>query len=333
MREKCYKNVDVSVYGDILKDKFFCEKKNISLKRTNEFMKELHTCSVYIELFHKDVQKEINKINYAQYGFKSQDDCMSSSKPDVFENRHIVTLIPKVFYELEDKIDLLSPITNSDELFLIMIGDTFERIKIKAQNVIHETEAACHIELYAKKNLQVLHRVFYDATNQINEICSQEKNFRFFKVFVLNTFIYNTILYYQKMFSRFYKDCIIDKNNLKFELLNSIKIQPIMEQIAYYSKSKEKKLIESEKVKPIVWNTQVNILATLIYDLLNEKLPDNKKMLEADIKDLSYLINKYVQDKNGNPISRNTVEICLKDYRSDKRAKNNKKIDVKKYQN
>ena len=36
-------------------------------------------------------------------------------------------------------------------------------------------------------------------------------------------------------------------------------------------------------------------------------------------------------DKNGKPINRSTIRICMQEYREDKRAKGKKRIDISKY--
>jgi len=148
----------------------------------------------------------------------------------------------------------------------------------------------------------------------------------------LYTFIYNAILYYQKTFSDFYTGQILTKETLKLELADAIGLNSLIESTQHKSNNKSIFIKNLDpKIPSMVWNGQVNSIITLFYDLMNYRHDDENFLLETTEKAITDLLNKYFTDKNGNPINRNTIRICLQEYRDDKRSKGEKRIDISKY--
>jgi len=331
MQTKSYQRTDVSIFKEILRKKFCPEDdKGASKKVLLEMIQRINEKEIIIDGLEIDKKKEQNNINVREFGFKENSDVKFDFVQDVFENKTKMVMTAKTIYELEDKIELPYPANNKGKLYLAFISDTFERLKIKAENVVSATNETKYIELYAKKNIQVAQRIFYDARMLLNRTQIKGDRNIIFLVFVQNVFIINVILYYQNMFSSFYNEKKMTKKSLKAELYDSVGMNIMMEPVAEYGKNeKEEELIEEERI--FQWNGQVNVLATFFYDALNEKLSNKKMLLDADKEDIKYILNKFFVDKNGNAISKETIRTCLTDHRDEKRAKGKKRIDISKY--
>lgn len=331
MKKKPHQRIDVSIFNEILKNKHCPEDDKESTKKVLlETIKKVYRVEIDIPGLDIDKKIELNKIDIREYGFKDKNDVIIEFVQDVFESKTKIILIPKTIYELEDKIELPIAINNKGKLYLAFMSDTFERLKVKAENIISETEETKHIELYAKKNIQMSQRIFYDARMVLNKMQSEGTKTEIFIVFVQNVFLINVILYLQKMFSAFYHEKLLTRKSLKTELYDSVGMNIFMEPVSEYGNVK-KEAAPIEKERQLKWNGQVNVLATFFYDALNEKIGNKKMLLEADIEDIKYLLNKYFIDKNGNAISKETIRTCLSEYRDEKRAKGNKRIDISKY--
>ena len=322
--KKQYQRIDVNIFREILKSNFCpTEEKGYSKKILIETIQEINKTEIILKGLKLNHKKEFAKINFREFGFKEQKDIKIEVIEDIFENKTIIILKPKTVYELEDQIELPSPSNNKQKFYLALMSDTFERIVIKADNILDETENKNHIELYASKNIQKMTRIFHEAKNLLTKIQKQNDNSDKFFVYVQTIFISNTILYLQKTFSGFYKDKLYSKKTLKSELCESIGINMFMEPRADYGRTEEPKIGIAYKKK--IWNGNINILITLIYDLMQiSLLDDDTKWAEA------FIYNTFL-NKNGKEISKETIRICLQKFREDKRAKGKKRIDISKY--
>lgn len=302
-KSKNYQKADVLIFKQVLENKFFCKTKNINEEIVKNYIKKLYRSEIYISGLNCDLQNEIEKMHLQEFGFKSIDDVKIEYREDVFNNLTKIILEPTSVYGNGDKLGIPIPDIIEKKLFLIFVSDTFERLKIKAENVINNSCCDKHIELYAKKNIQVLGSIFGAATNYMKEICIKGDSNKFFRVYVLNTYIYSTILFYQKMFRYFFTEEVHSLDNLKMELVNSIGIHTILEPMSDYKKSNE--TLESFDIQPIVWNDKINVLATLFYDLREEG-----KITASDQQIIDYICTNFI-DKNGKPISKILLEFVF----------------------
>lgn len=324
IRAKSYQKTDVLIFKEIFEKQFFCKTKSIDEEKVKEHIRNLYRTEITIPGLDCHIQTEIDKLNIQEFGFKTSNDFEPNHIREVFSNSTKIILEPKTVYFDGDKLGIPEPEQIEKALFLMFISDTFERLKVKVENVIKSSYYDKHIELYAKKNIQVLGSIFEDSLEYMKAVCIKEENFKFFRIYVLNTYIYHTILYYQNRFSNFYSEEKHKLNSLRMDLVDSIGIHTILEPMFSYGELNESET-ETQGIKPFVWKDQINVLATLFYDLRKVKL------INASDKDIIDFICEFFVDKNGKKISRNTIRICLYDYRSDKRASGSKRIDVKKY--
>lgn len=226
----------------------------------------------------------------------------------------------KIIYELEEEIELPTTISLKQKQYHAILSDTFERLKIKCNNVLNDTDEHQQIALYASKNIQAITRIFYEAKTLLKKSKKQKTNKDRFNIYVQTLFISNCILYLQNMFSSYYHQKNYTKNNLKLEMYDSIGPELFSEPNADYGINEETSSNSKLKI-----SDNINIIITLYYDMMkNGLIEDNPKLVE------NHIHNTFVS-RNGTAISRSTIYTALKEYRPEKRAKGNKRIDISKY--
>ena len=322
--KKPYQRIDVNVYKEILKNKF-CpdDEKGSSKKVLLEMLQQINKFEIKIEGLNIDIKKELGKINFREFGFKERADVKIEFKEEVFDDNTKIVLKPKTIYELEDNIELPKHSNNKQKQYLALMADTFERIKIKAENILEETNEHKHIEMYANKNIQKILRIFYEAITVLTKLQKNKDNTDRFFVYVQTIFIMNSILYYQSMFSAYHKEKDYSKKTLKIELYDSVGPDLFMEPVVEYGKQVDVDTVSEHKKIKLKGN--INVLITAYYDLMKAGiLEDDPKAME------DYIFNTYL-NKNGNPISRYTINTCLKEYRTEKRVTGTKRIKIPTY--
>lgn len=332
MNQEAYRSIDVDVFKEILENELFNsdESKNVDVLK---LVKRISTVEIKLQGLDLDIKKESSRIKFKQYGFRVKADFIIETKSDVFENETIIKLIPQTVYELEDVIKKLPlPYCDNGKKLKMLMGDSFERLKIKSKNILRNSANDDQIVHYAKKNIQVAQRNCYDARMFLVKIQKTGNRDAIFLVFMANVFMINVHAYLLKMFSSYYDDTKNEKDKQKAELYDIIDLNVIMEPEIEYKRRNEQKEVEYNFVFPkFKWNLQVNQLLTMIYDLQHEKDGDSHPILEADPKDIQEALNRMFVDRKGKQLNKLTIKTCLSESRSDKRAQGNKRIDVKKY--
>jgi hypothetical protein len=316
--KKAYQRIDVNVFKEILREKYCpTAEKGASKKVLLEIIREISKVIIKIKGNNLNKNEIIGNINFKEFGFKEQSDVKIKFTETVFGHTEL-TLQAKKIYELQEGIELPIPRNNKQKQYQTLLSDTFERLKIKCENIISDTDEQKHIELYANKNIQTITRIFYEAKTLLYK-CKEKLNDKDrFYIYVQTLFILNTVLFMQNMFSSYYKEKNYSKRTLKLEMYDAVGPDLFSEPTAGYGNSDS----NDNKFK---WMVQINQLATFYYDL------NKSGLIESTPKQLEdHIVNNYV-DKNGNAISRATIKTCLNEYRPDKRAKGKKRIDISKY--
>lgn len=320
---KQHQRIDVNILREILKKKFCTEKeKGYSKKVLLKIIQEINKVEIKLKGLKQNYKNEIESLNFKEYGFRNANDIKIDVREDVFENKTIITLKPKAEYELEGILQLTAPSSYKHRNFIALMCDTYERIKIKADNIIDEVDNKDHIELYATKNIQKAVQIFFEAKAVLDKIHKRKDDSDKFFVYIQMLFIANIILYLQNIFASFYKEKQYSKRTLQSEIFDSINLDIAMEPTTEYGK---KQVEEKPKRKKLIWKKNINILITLHYDLYNDNSYD------AQTKDIENFIHDNYLNKQGKEISRETIRICMQKFRDDKRAKGKKRIDISNY--
>ena len=326
MQVEPYQRIDVKIFEEILRKKHCSNETPVKTKKALfELVQSLNEVIIKVDGLDIDKKKEVKKINFKEHGFKNINDVNIEFSKDVFEIKNKITLKANTLYELEDHIELPEPIDEKGDLYLLFLADAFERLKIKAENILDITGDNKSIELYAKKNIQKARRIFYDSRIMLERTQSNGNRTDIYIFYVLNIFIINVILYLQKMFSAFYKEEKETKEKLKYALYDSIKLDVLMEPVVEYKNEEKQDDIYFK------WNGQINSFIAIFYDLANRTLPNNKILLEVDQNKLVEFMSKHVIDKKGKRFNENTIRTCLKESKFDKRPQGDKRHDIEKY--
>lgn len=332
MSTEAHRCIDVNVFKRILSNEFF---NNELIDRSDilALVQKISSVEIRFPGIEIDVKKETGRIKFQQFGFREKTDFKIEIKKDVFESETVITLVPIKVYDLEDVVKKMPvPYCHKGKKLSLLLGDTFERLKVKSQNILQNSANDDQITHYAKKNIQVALRNCYEARMLLVKIQKLGKRKPIFLAFMVNVFMINVLSYLFKMFSAYHEDKKNEKDKQKAALYDVIDYNVIMEpEVEYVSK---KEIVENVMINDnykVKWNGPVNKLLTAIYDLQHTMNEENDPMLEAEIKVLQEIISNVILDKKGNPINKLTVKTCLSESRDDKRAHGNKKFDVKKY--
>jgi len=334
MNLEAYKCIDVDVFKEILVNKFFHDLNDDDENFTIlDLVKKVNTVEIKLQGIDHDIKMLNSQIKFRQYGFRAKADFKLIPKQDFFENETILYLIPQKVYELEDVIKKMPvPYCEKGKTLNLLLGDSFERLKVKSKNILRNSANDNQITHYAKKNIQVALRNCYDARLFLVKIQKTKNRNAIYLVIMANIFMINVLSYLHKMFSSYYKDDNNLKDKQKSALYDIMDFSLIRDPEAEY-KQKEETRKENQEIKlpKIQLHVQTNQFLTAVYDSLNFEVEENIRGIEIDQKELEDLISRIVYDKKGNLLKKSTISTCLKPSREDKRVSGSKKIDVSKY--
>lgn len=331
MELKNYNQIIVNIFKEVLQKGSNVNYVNGLKKDTLQLVQINNRKEFIMAGLNIDQSSILDKINYHEYGFKNKKEALIMVETDIFKNETKIILTPKHIYELEDFILLPKSNNKKNIAFQLILADAFERVKIKSENIIRVTNQSKFIELFASKNIQMANRIYYDARNELRKQQIVGDKQAIFNLIVLNIHLINLILYLQKMFSSFYNDEKYSRLDLRTQLHDTFNLDVMLEHFDTYPSIKQNIQLPKLDNLKFVWNGQINTLITLFYELMNTSITHGKMLLECKNEDIIELLNSFFEDKNGNPINKTTIEICLKDYRDDKRAKGKKRLDISNY--
>jgi len=320
-----HKSIDVDVFKVILDQYLLHENTEHANTSLIDLIKQIHSVEIKLPGIDSEKKNETKNINLKQYGFKNKSDCIINTKQNVFENETIISFSPKNVYELEDKVKKMPiPYSDKGKILKQLISDAFERLKVKAKHILENSDNDEQITHYAKKNIQVALRNSYDARMCLMKTQKTKNHDAIMLALMINVFMVNVVNFLQNMFSSYYCNKKTDKNKQKADLYDIIDVNVLMEPPSEYKTKKE------EQINPpkIVWNGNVNSLATIFFDLMQVKTNEGKPLLQADSKDIQDLLHNFFVDKNGLAINKNTIATCLRPSKEEKRSNGNKRIDL-----
>jgi hypothetical protein len=328
MVKKLYNRIDVSIFEEAFSKNILGNPKISSLKHVLSFIQKKHTYEYYVPSLNVKPRVILENISWKELGFRSPNDYLVDTKQDVFEKRTKVCLIPKILYDVEGVSNLPKPINDHTEAYQVYIVDIFERVKIKAENILHEIELAEHIELYATKNIQLAVKLYGDSLVRLKKLQQSEADtFIVFNIISLNFNLLNLISYLQDLFKGFYKGEEYCLNELRSKLLQSIGNRFIYS--FFDCTNRASKTIENNACDlRIKWNGQINTLITLCYDLMHYTMDGDSALLECSNEDIKKLLTRNFVDKRGKSFNPFTIETCMNDTRKEKRASGRKRIKI-----
>ncbi len=336
MYAEAHKSIDVDVFKQILTNEFFPESKSETNETNLQLIQRLNLIEMRLPGLDLDLKKTALKIEHQQFGFKKKSDFKIEFKSEIIDNETILYLISVCIYELQDEIKKLPiPHCEKGNKLRILMGDAFERLKVKTQNILHYSDNDEQIIHYAKKNIQVSLQNCHNARQLLVKIQKTKNQDAIVLVFMANVFMINVVSYLFKTFSNFHTDYNSEKVRQKALLFDVMDLDLMMEpKVEYQTKTADEKTDEAEtacsEVK-IKWNMPVTSLISMIYDFQHTELDDKSKAIEVSNKDVQTFLNQCFVDKNGKPINKATVKTALCESRDDKRAKGRHRIDISRF--
>jgi hypothetical protein len=280
-------------------------------------------------------------------------------------NKQEIYIKPVRIYELKEMIDL--PYFNSFKCvsYLELLGDEFERIKIRAEKILEKALDENLIRAYANRHIQIAKRLFHDAKRSLLDVQNKNNPEDIYIFFALNLFIVRTILLYQKMFKPYLKQESDSEVMLIHEVLKELSLRKlcslfpsdksgycnyvkksfiekstISESVVEESQSEQEKDLLQKKSShtiqgkwpytPAKWNGQINVLVDVLTQLTEETKVSGKPILETTDENLLNFILTNFRDKYNREFSYYTIHTLLKKSRTDKRLhpQSPKRIDI-----
>jgi len=301
---------------------------------------------------------------YCHYGFKSTDDYDIQIK-ELNSGKKEIYLKPMCSYELREVMDIPQFVSFKCSCFMALMGDEFERIKIRAEKILVSINDVNQLRAYASKHVQKLKKLYHDAKHLLKELQDKKSQDDVYIIFALNLFIIRTIMFYQQLFRPYIKTKEESEEQLMSELIKEVtwrKIyslfrcsgkgycdylkksytentdvsgstvnEPPADKEKTFSKKESQPAAEGDRAYTrIKINGNTNAFIEMFFQLLETIKINEKTIIETSYKNLEAFMLYSFTDKWGKPLRKHTLNTYLKPYRHDKRPKgeNSNRIDV-----
>lgn len=365
MSDKIFDRIHIKLYEEIITGRFnptHTRYANPDVLRG--LVEEANTMRVAVLPAGENPQNFIDANDFTLFGYMTVIDFDLDIRPQN-NGKQEIYIKPVKVYELKEMIDI--PYFNSFKCtsFLELMGDEFERIKIRAEKILEMSSDEKATGNYASKHVQKAKKMFHDAKRVLREVQKTDNPEDIYIFFALNLYIVRTILFYQKMFKPYLKHEPDTEEKLILEVLKELSLKKLCALFpsekssycnfvkkSYVGKSSSsesvveepqtgqekdqnpKKSIETTQGKwpysPGRWNGQVNALVNVFIQLTEETKVAGRPVFEISNDDLLNLILTNFRDKQGKELSFYTIRTLLDKTRTDKRLhpQSPKRIDV-----
>lgn len=361
----CHEFIHVTTYCEIANGRFHPKQSCYNNPEGySNLVYEANTIRVAVLPENTDIPEYIDSHNFLYLGYKSRKD-YSINYRQLPNRKYEVEIRPNKVYELDDAMDI--PMYESPKCisFVELMGDEFERIKLRAEWVLEYTTDEKALMIYANRQLQKSKKLFSDVKRGLREIQIGNCRDDIYILFVLNLFVVRTITFYQQMFRPYINPPLESKERLLYEIFQELSLRKVFKLfrhcLAIYPTSFGKSFIENTGVselsdsqavsgssktfsntmktnvnignvpyQPIKVNGQINVLVDVFTQLLEKHRTPEGPFLETSRENLeAFLVANFI-DRNNKPLSSPTINTLLKPYRIDKHIKldNPKRIDL-----
>jgi hypothetical protein len=327
MNTEAHSRIDVGVFIDILENEFF-HNKEADQSEVLTLVQKISSVEICYPGLDIDIKQEIAKLKFKQYGFRFKSDFKIDTRQSIFDNVTILKLVPQKVYDFKESVDIIrEPYCEKGKKLFFLLGDAFERLKIKSNNILQNSYSDDMITHYAKKNIQVAMRNCYDAKEILSTIIRTHNQDAINLAIMGNAFIINVHSFLMKMFSAYHSEDKILKYRQKSDLLDVIMKNAVLEPKPEYQTKTESRETEI-KWPHIKLHVPTNLFLTFIYEAMNKRTEENLPYIEFEAKALEEILCNCVYDKKGNLLKKSTISTYLKPSRDDKRVSILKKNDV-----
>ena len=332
MTKKLTKDVGISLLENV-------NPKNLNLK------KSLNSNDVILEIIKLNkreislTEKEFNKFNiknsicHKKYGYKNENDYNVHISSKSNHNKILITLEPKVIYEITDTKLIPTPYNDATIAYQAILGDIYERFLIISESKLDISTDPKSISFSASINLQLLLLNFDKTLNDIKTNNDNEDIDFSFNLITYSFFIIKMINHISISFNNFLEDKTDTVDRMLEDLYNSVGKDLLFKFYTNCNKNKKNSSESCSDSKPtkLKWNNKINILTTFFFDAMHSSTSDTENLLECTRNDLKKMIINNFVDKNGNDLKESTVETYLNEYRDDKKAQEKNRICIPEY--
>lgn len=209
----------VHIFGELIKGRFQPSQAKFSNpEELKNLVAEAQTNTVTVLPAGKDPDEYIAETDFLAFGFKEEADFDVIQK-DLGSGRTAIIVVPTRIYEGCEVLDIPAYTSFKVNIFLELIMDEFERVKIRAEKKLENTDDRRVLAVYAEKHIAKLKKLFYDAKVLLNGNHHRDD---IYILLSLSMVLIRTILFYQKMFKQFLATPPDNQEQLKSELFSSI---------------------------------------------------------------------------------------------------------------
>jgi hypothetical protein len=155
----------------------------------------------------EDLESIIENFDITGLGYHFREDAEIVVRQNSKKMLHELVARPKRIYPLEDLFDIPEPPDKKSAFFLALIGDEFERVKIRANKVLKSTRKRKHLALFAHKNIQRAKKIQYDVRYMLSKTHKPWSSVTdcpdAYVIYILEVFMARIITFYQQLFEPF----------------------------------------------------------------------------------------------------------------------------------
>ncbi|MFC2106879.1 hypothetical protein ACFLRY_00940 [Bacteroidota bacterium] len=370
MQQSKHNKPEFKTYHDILFGKLYPE----TIINEETPIKTLIETANTIEISTTDIKKEIfqyiHTLDYQRLGYRSRKHYQTKINPPTNENpSSTITIKPNTSY-LNGNINIVSltppPCQFTTEYLKLMI-DELNRIKTRAFSILDKINSQEDINYQVFKNIKIAEYLGQEcqtilATLKISK--AEEENQQQIYIFsTLKSFIIKSIEFYLHFFKPYLKGTLNQFNNLiadlendyfdqlsssQFlnELLSSSPTNTKQNHKTYITTQTNNEFKESKPTYKIIWNKNLNLLATYYLDLFENGIisfpdtsRDNENIPENIQENLNKVLRKYLTthicntflDNQGEELSIETIKTYLNPNKPECRSKRSRGPNLDKY--
>jgi hypothetical protein len=321
-------------------------------KTTLNLVRSANNQIIYSAVSREEVEQFVTSSDFTIYGYHSPEDFEITYNRLPKSNLHQAVITPKRIYPLCEDISLPDPPDEKSKTFFDFIADEFERIKIRAEQIMHTGLSNKKISQFACRKLQMLRKLSHDARLTFNKMCSNNNSgliqSDLYIIYVLNLFIIRSIVFYTQFFEPYLNKEPLDEQSLRDTFHNKMPRKPKYSWIfihrpllyedlpesdcssqafetnpAYHQPtSNEKNNIPSELLNEAIellqmkgfmqLNCNINVFLNEIFKMYYDKDSDGLTIFSAERKKLVKLLSYIVADNEGKLLNPHTISSVIK---------------------
>ncbi|HPS84622.1 MAG TPA: hypothetical protein PLA88_09910, partial [Bacteroidales bacterium] len=223
----CHELIHVTTYCEIANGRFHPKQAcyNNSEGLCN-LVYEANTIQVAILPANTDLIDYLDNNNFLSYGYKSKKD-YSVDYHQLPNGKYKIVIRPNKVYKLEDSNDIPTFDTPKSQSFLELMGDEFERIKLRAEWVLEYSSDSKDLSVYANRQIQKSKKLFSEVKKDLREIQNEKVRDNIYIFFVLNLLVARAIVFYQQMFLPYINTPLESKERLFYEIFQELSVPKV----------------------------------------------------------------------------------------------------------